>query len=70
MTLSIECRDAECVYAEGRDNLNVLLNVIMLSVIMLNVVILNDMAPLQFQIPFGQIKPIGSTNEAEIGKEK
>jgi len=35
----------ECHYAECRDYLNVVLNVVMLSVVRLNVVMLNVVAP-------------------------
>ncbi len=41
MTVSIECRCAECRYAKCHDYLNVMRSVIMLNVIMLNVIILN-----------------------------
>ncbi len=43
---SIECHYAECLYADCRDYLNVMLRVIMLSVVRLNVVMLSVVAPL------------------------
>jgi hypothetical protein len=43
---SIECRYAECCYAECRDYLNVMLRVVRPCVIMLNVVMLSVVAPL------------------------
>ncbi len=51
MTITIECRYAECHYAERCNYLNVMLsvntlNVVMLSVNTLNVVILSVVAPM------------------------
>ncbi len=44
MTFSIECHYEECRSAEYRNNLNVILSVVMLSVVALNVVALNVVA--------------------------
>jgi hypothetical protein len=41
MTLSIECHDTECRYAQCHDYLNVMLSVFMLNVVILSVFMLN-----------------------------
>jgi hypothetical protein len=52
-----KCHYADCLYAECRDFLTVMLNVIMLSVVMLNVV-----APILIVSPFvtEKVRPMSS----------